>query len=220
MAVQGIDISTSQGTIQWPQVPHAGLAFAYVKASEGLQNDRNHAARVAYFRANWPRVRNAGLLRGAYHFFRANENAELQADIFIQAVGPLDDNDLPPMLDVETPDGVDRATRTIGVQAWLTKVEDEMGVTPLLYTSAGFWNAHMDDSFGDYPLWLAAYGADLPTAPATPTRALALPVGWTDYALWQYSQKGRVSGIKTSVDLDYFAGSLQELKDFSQSLRV
>ena len=42
----------------------------------------------------------------------------------------------------------------------------------------------------------------------TPT----VPLGWTSWAFWQFTQTGTVPGIATSVDLNLFQGSLQDLQ--------
>ena len=47
----------------------------------------------------WTGAKAAGLLRGAYHFFRCNVDAKKQADYFIDFVkAAKDDGELPPVL--------------------------------------------------------------------------------------------------------------------------
>jgi|SRR5579871_2533190 len=213
MAIQGIDVSSSQGTIHWDRVKGNGIEFVYIKATEGLQHDPNHEARVAYLRSNWPKIGQQGLLRGAYHFFRADMDSELQADVFLQTIADLDDADLPPMLDVETSDQTSNDLIQLRVQRFLTKIEEETGTKPVIYTYASFWNEHLNNKFGGYPLWIAAYGPDKPTGPTVPKRKPTLPRGWTDWTFWQYASKGKVDGIATIVDLDLFKGTLEELKN-------
>ena len=61
-----------------------------------------------------------------------------------------------------------------------------------------------------YPLWFANYvrGDD----PGVPTREPRLPTIWTTYSLWQFTEKGRVKGIKTSVDLNLAPRGIAHLK--------
>ncbi len=61
-----------------------------------------------------------------------------------------------------------------------------------------------DTAFASYPLWIAEYGVTKPE----------LPKIWekSGYALWQYSETGKVKGIKGFVDLDVFHGNLNDLK--------
>lgn len=195
--LSGIDVSHYQGQVNWSKVQAAGVAFAFAKATEGV----NYTD--ATFATNWAGIKNAGLLRGAYHFFRASQDAIAQAQAFLQAV-PLQPGDLPPVLDVETTDNVSNGALQAGVQTWLNTVAGQTGVVPILYASPGFWNAHINSSFGQYPLWVAQYGVQTPR----------MPNGWTDWKFWQYSQSGNVDGVTGAVDLDYFQGSTGDLAAF------
>jgi lysozyme len=215
--LQGIDVSSSQGNIDWPAVRSAGIAFAYLKATEGLELDSNHEKRLAYFQSNWPQIASAGLYRGAYHFFRANLDSERQAEVFLQTIGSLADADLPPMLDVETADGADPAMIALRVGRFLAKVEQETGVTPILYTYAGFWNARVSADLSAYPLWIASYGSNAATGPTVPTWTPTLPPAWDTWTLWQYTSRGQVAGIQTNVDLDLFDGTEQDLLNLASA---
>ena len=224
MPVQGVDVSTFDGKIDWSAVRKAGVEFTYIKATEALQQDAHRAARTTYFRSNWRKTQKEGLLRGAYHFFRDNLDSELQAETFVQAiesVGGLNDNDLPPVLDVETSDGADRPTRILRVHRCLAKIKDKLGVRPLIYTYRSFWDDNMDDSFGEYPLWLADYGNDKPVVPSVPLRpAPAVPKGFLDFVIWQYAEFGSVAGMNSGVDLNLFRGSRDELVQLSAHSRT
>lgn len=193
--LRGIDVSHHQGAIDWTQVHPAGVRFAFMKATEGETYVDSE------FSTNWANSKAGGLLRGAYHFFRAGSSAETQADHFLSTVD-LSPGDLPPVLDVELSDGVESTPVIAGVQAWLASVQDAVGVKPILYTSPGFWNGLGTDRFGNYPLWVAHYGVEEPR----------LPSGWTAWTFWQYSDSGTTDGVDGNVDLDVFNGTLEELE--------
>lgn len=198
--VQGIDVSHFQGTVDWRQVAQAGMSFAFAKATEGI------TYLDPQFTNNWSGIQAAGLLRGAYHFFEANDDATAQAKQFLSKV-QLGAGDLPPVLDVETTAGVGNSQIWTGVATWLQVVEQETGRQPILYTAPGFWNGHQPDlTLTRYPLWLADY-ATQPT----------LPDGWTSWLFWQHSQSGTVSGVTGSVDLDVFSGTLPQLHKLALS---
>src|SRR5256885_1336394 len=93
--LSGIDVSHYQGTIDWGKVKSAGMAFAYTKATESTGSTDSQ------FAVNWPAMKAAGLLRGAYHFFHADQDATAQANHFLQVVdiGP---GDLPAVIDIES----------------------------------------------------------------------------------------------------------------------
>src|SRR5262249_39837308 len=61
-AIQGIDASHWQGSINWTSVKNSGKTFAFYKATEGTTYTD------PTFAANWAAIKNAGLIRGAYHF--------------------------------------------------------------------------------------------------------------------------------------------------------
>ena len=83
----GVDVSHHQGSIDWNRVASAGMSFAYIKATEG--GDLLDPA----FARNWSGAEEAGLDRGAYHFFTLCSPAEDQAANFLRSVPPQ-----PPML--------------------------------------------------------------------------------------------------------------------------
>jgi lysozyme len=195
---RGLDVSHFQGTVDWPQVAQAGYAFAFIKATDGITYVD------PMFAANWAGAKAAGLLRGAYHFFEADDDPQQQAASYLNAVS-LQPGDLPPVLDVEsssTSGEVPTATVVQRVAAWLQAVQQATGCTPILYTDRTYWNSLATEQFSGYPLWVAEYGVASPT----------LPLGWTSWAFWQFSQSGEISGIATSVDLNLFQGSLQDLQ--------
>ncbi len=200
---RGLDVSHFQGTVDWPQVVQAGYAFAFIKATEGITYVD------PMFAENWSGAKAAGLLRGAYHFFEANDDPQQQVENFLNTV-TLEPGDLPPVLDVEsssTSSQVPAATIVESIAAWLQAVEQATGLTPILYTDASYWNSLATEQFGGYPLWIAEYGVASPT----------LPQGWTSWAFWQFTESGTVPGIATAADLDLFQGSLQDLQRLTRT---
>jgi lysozyme len=193
----GIDVSHYQGVVDWIKVKATGIVFAFTKATEGVSNTD------AQFSTNWAGIRNAGLVRGAYHFFHPAQDPAAQADHFVQTVA-LSTGDLPPVLDVETADSASNSAVQSGVKTWLDTVAARTGVTPMIYASPGFWNGRFTGDFSSYPLWIAQYGVPAPK----------IPNGWTNWNFWQYSQSGKADGISGSVDLDYFQGSMDDLHAF------
>lgn len=193
----GIDVSHFQGHVDWQAVKAAGCVFAFAKATEGT------GVTDPYFAANWAGMKAAGLLRGAYHFYRAQLPAEQQAAHFLSTV-QFEPGDLPPVIDIELNDGVTGQPLVGGVQTWLDAVEPVAGATPILYTNTSFWNAHFNNQFGAYPLWVAHY-----TSAPTPA---PLPNGWPDWTFWQYSQSLHIDGVNGAADHDYFNGTAADLQ--------
>lgn len=186
----GIDVSKWQGQVNWSSVQQAGIAFTFVRATYGVSEIDSS------FNDNWQALKNAGITRGAYHFFLAADDPVQQAEFFIRTVGTLSPNDLPPVVDVESDSGVN-SNLVANVQTWLNTVAQGLGRTPIIYTAPSYWNANLTSAFGHYPLWVAEYGVSIPK-----------PVnGWDEWTFWQYSSTGKIAGISGEVDLDYFNGT-------------
>lgn len=191
---QGIDVSKDQGTIDWPAVAQAGITFAFVKATDGeTYVDPN-------FAANWAGAAAAGLLRGAYHFFRAEDSPQSQVDLFWTTVGGTGELGL--VVDVEKTMGVSNATLIANLTQFLDELQKASGRQPLIYTYPSFWKALGTTAFGAYPLWVAEYEVAAPT----------IPSGWSSWRYWQSSQSGTVPGITGNVDLDVFNGTAAALR--------
>jgi lysozyme len=207
-APAGIDVSHFQGAVNWPAVAASGVVVAYAKATDGgTTSDRK-------FAANWAGMKAAGILRGAYHFFRPATSAAAQADYFVQKVGALAPGDLPPMLDLEetktatSPEQwavIAAGARVPLVMTWLTRVEAALKLRPILYTRSGFVEAYLPDPgpLTAYPIWVAHY---------TNQPAPAMPPGWRAWTFWQFSKTGNVAGITGPADLDRFNGTLDQLR--------
>lgn len=195
--LSGIDVSKWQGTVNWKSVQQAGVAFAFARATYGTSEVDS------YFSDNWQGMKDAGIIRGAYHFFLAADDPTQQADFFIRTVGSLSPDDLPPVIDVESASGTS-SNLAADVQTWLNVVEQGLGRRPIIYTAPSYWNEYMTSGFGDYPLWVAEYGVSSPKAVN----------GWTNWTFWQYSSTGTIGGVNGSVDLDYFKGTYQDLGAF------
>ena len=87
--VRGVDVSHHQGAIDWQALKSDGIAFAYIKASEG--GDFSDPK----FTENWREAARAGIARGAYHFFTLCRPGEEQARLFTAMV-PVSPGALPP----------------------------------------------------------------------------------------------------------------------------
>ena len=210
--VPGIDVSYWNAGIDWPKVRAASQRFVFVKATEG----DNYSDPT--FDDNWIGAKSAGLLRGAYCFFRPKADPQKQAERFIGYVRSMNDNgELPPALDLETSDGQPREKIIARAKIWLDEVEQAFGRKPIIYSSSYFLQVHFSVTGGgppgwarEYPLWLAQYPSQY-----TPGMSPGLPNGWFKWTFWQYSETGKVNGINARVDLDLFNGTLEELYQFA-----
>jgi lysozyme len=210
--IPGIDVSYWDSGIDWPKVRATGQRYVFIKATEGgFYADPT-------FDDNWFGAKLAGLLRGAYHFFRCNVDAKKQAKKFIDYVNSVNDKgELPPVLDLETNDGMTKDKIVASAKTWIDLVEAEFGRKPIIYSGQYFLQDYFSAPGGgpppwakDYPLWLAQYPNQY-----SPGMQPFLPTGWFTWTFWQYSDKGQVNGINAAVDMNLFNGTLEELYKFA-----
>lgn len=197
-SIHGIDISHHQGEINWNKLRGAtvdgqSISFIFIKATEGKDFlDEN-------FNDNFYQAREYGFLRGAYHYFKPNISASLQAKYFLRQVH-LEEGDLPPVLDIEETGGLTPAQLRTAALTWLKAVEKQYGVAPILYTGYKFHRDYLNTpEFERYPYWIAHYYV----------RSLSYKGSWR---FWQHTDCGRIEGIKEKVDLNIYSGSMYELK--------
>ncbi len=196
--MHGIDVSHHQDNIDWAavkamQVQHIKIDFAFIKATEGLGRVDNT------FRQNWFNVKQAGIPRGAYHFFISSKSGKAQAENFIETI-QLEKGDLPPVLDIEQTNGASVEDLQQRVKDWLIMVEQQYKVRPIIYTNVDFYENFLAGKFDDYPLWVAHYLVqDKPR----------IQRNWT---FWQHNEKGHVNGIEANVDFNVFNGDSTDFK--------
>lgn len=196
----GIDVSHWQGRINWKRVRAAGVKFVFAKATEAQGFVDPQYAR------NRRRADAVGIRFSAYHFARPDRtygDAVREADHFVRTAD-LRGHHLLPVLDLEWSGGLSRARLFKWTQAWVRRVEQRVGVKPMIYTSPSFWQTHMGNTawFADngYRVWIAHWFVDQPRVPAGNWSGR----GWS---YWQKSNCGRVAGIGGCVDVDLYRGT-------------
>jgi lysozyme len=179
--------------------------FCFAKSSQGI-------SRVdPRFEEHMAKLKERTILRGGYHFFRLlNKDVQGEINNFLtttKAGGIVwsEKGVLPPVLDIE-PIGTEFGNPTKGkiiadrvniaarAKKWLTTVEEKTGKTPIIYTTRLIWDDFLKapKGFERYPLWVADYGGL-----AQPR----MPSGWTNYMMWQFTDKGKIGG-KVGFDVN------------------
>lgn len=179
---RGIDVSHYQGAIDWPAVARDHVAFAYVKATEGV------SGRDERFLRNWRGAGRAGIRVGAYHYFIFCRSGRAQAANFLAAT-PRRAGALPPAVDLESPrgcrGGLAGHEMRRELDAYLAPVETRERREAVLYVTPQFYAAYRD-YLPRRPLW---------------RRSITSKPG-ASWAFWQYRSRGRIAGIRTRVDLN------------------
>lgn len=196
--VHGIDISRYQGNIDWEMLRNASIQsspvrFVFIKGTEGVSIvDEN-------FNLNFYQAKKNDFIRGVYHFYTPDVDATRQAQFFMKQVH-LEPGDLPPVLDVEKAGDLSKEDLQREVKKWLSLVEERYKVKPIIYSGYKFKLKYLSDSLlNTYPFWIAHYYVD----------KLSYKGPWH---FWQYTDSGKLKGIKGNVDCNLFNGSLQELE--------
>ncbi|MDR2834720.1 MAG: hypothetical protein LBV69_00770 [Bacteroidales bacterium] len=193
----GIDVSTYQDDIQWDTVfKYQKIDFVFIRATAGNNNFDKR------FVKNWSILSKKNIIKGAYHYFRPDESSEKQANFFIKNV-KLETGDLPPILDIEALSKVKNLNDLKSeLLNWLNIVEKYYKITPILYSYNNYYSYFLttDKRFQKYPLWIAWYN--------TKERPNKIAEDWV---FWQFSDKGKIIGIKENVDVNVFNGSLKDL---------
>jgi lysozyme len=209
------DCSHWQGDLRkyWQPFWDNGCRAIIIKATEGY-------AYYSYFPDTVKQAKEFGFLVGSYHYFRQQiKNAEGQwytCDPVRQAQNYYDwikksgvVMDLPPAIDIEN--GNNPYLSNTSIDKFLAKIEALTGRVPLIYSNPSILKGLAKISWSRYPLWIANY-ATSPTIPAP----------WTDFTLWQFSDKitydlkdasGNIISRKP-IDHNWFNGSYEDLLKF------
>lgn len=192
----GIDVSNHQGIFPWHQAHNAGIEFAGMKATEGIDFWDE------YFERNWAYSRNHDVRRIAYHFLNPQYSGRIQAAVFHDAVhdaGKLKHGDSV-MLDMEDSKGVAVGEVIARAEEFVEHILHNTGVGVWIYTNFNYWVTELGNPHSDIlarcPLWAASWGA----APATIEQ-------WKNGAsIWQFTDAYEIPGYNGRVDGNRFLG--------------
>lgn len=183
--IRGIDVSHWQGNIDWKKVKADGIQFAIIKATEGTGHvDKN-------FLKNVEGAKAAGLKVGVYHYAHPDNDPVKEVDHLLKTLASIQ-LDLPVALDLEVNKNINKAQVTSFAVKWLQEYEKRTGLKPLFYSYPSFIKSYIGKEVAAWPLWIANYGVNTPTAHGM----------WDRWEIFQYSDKGSVPGIAGNVDLN------------------
>ncbi len=192
---KGIDVSKHQGEIDWAQVAADGIEFAFIRVGNrgygtgAIVEDPQFAANIVGASTN-------GIKVGVYFFSQAIsvEEAQEEAKFVLDKIAPYKIN-CPVVLDVEKVSDsearmnkISKEERTANTIAFLEAIE-AAGYKSMLYHNMEMGALMLDvTQLEDYEKWFAYYNKDI-----------YYPY---EFGVWQYSDKGKVKGISTDVDLN------------------
>lgn len=190
--IKGIDVSSFQGKPDWTKVKNSGIKFAILRIHQKSGIDTS-------FEHNYKGCKSNGILIGGYKYSYALTPAQAidEAEDVLSVLGGRG-LDFPVFYDIEW-----SQQRSFGKQAieniavaFLTRIK-KAGYKVGIYCNLDWYNNVLSDALKQYDCWIARYPANDNGSVQERLRP-SVGVGW------QYSSKGKVSGISGNVDMDVF----------------
>lgn len=186
MAIKGIDVSVWQGNIDFGKVKVSGINFVIIRAGYGNGN------KDKWFDENYRKAKAAGLHIGAYWYSYATsaDGAKQEAQSCAKVLSGKQ-LDYPVYFDIEEKSQLSRGKDFCSslITAFCTELENH-GYYAGFYTSLSSLNSVVSDAVKKrFTVWVAQWSGKCSYSGA--------------YGVWQYSSKGKVSGIGGNVDMDY-----------------
>ena len=189
MATHGIDLSKHNGSIDFARVKTSGKAdFAILRAGYGKLASQKDAQFETYYRC----AKSVGIPLGAYWYSYAMsvDEARQEAAACLECIKGKQ-FEYPIFFDVEEPKQLALGKDAVSsiISAFCSTVQNA-GYWVGLYMSASPLSTLVRaDVAAAYSIWVAHYGVTKPAYNG-------------NYAIWQHSSTGNVSGITGQVDLD------------------
>lgn len=192
---KGIDVSSHQGNIDWNLVAQDGVEFAIIRVGYRGYGSEGRLVVDEKFENNIKGATAAGIKAGVYFFSQAINEAELleEANLVLEQIAPYK-IECPVVYDVEKTSAQGRMNAiSVEERTQLTKLFcqtiADAGYRPMIYhnTEMGALLINIAE-LEDYDKWYASYSDQM-----------FYPY---DYKIWQYSDKGKIQGISTDVDLN------------------
>ena len=198
---KGIDVSKWQGKIDWKKVKKSGIEFAIIRIGYRAENGNIYKDEFADY--NIQQADKAGLLIGVYFFSTAINSAEAdeEASWTYNAIKSYPIS-YPVVYDCEgynstdsRMNGIDNANRTQNALTFLNRIKS-FGYDGMLYASKDELSKYWDTALleKNFKIWVARY-----SSPAYPT--VKTPDYNGIYDMWQYTDKGTVSGVNGATDM-------------------
>ncbi len=193
---KGIDVSKFQGKIDWNKVAADGVEYAFIRLGIRGYGSEGKIVLDDMFHQNVKGAQAAGIKVGVYFFAQAITEAEAleEAEFVLEEISSYK-LDYPIVYDVEKVNSSSGRMNQLSVEertnvtlTFLNKIKDA-GYTPMIYANMEMLSVLIDmESLEGFDKWFAYYDT-----------SLYFPY---EYAVWQYSEKGKVDGIDTNVDMN------------------
>lgn len=183
-----LDLSVWDGEIDW-DILATLVAAVIMRAGYGIQKDER-------FEEYYAGATRTGIPKIVYQYPIDQRGLNEQLDAFATWIdGKVLDGGIE--CDVEKPPANTGHTLSKSmVEGWLAGADRRFNTVAGIYTSKSKWHEIMLDSIahGHRPLHVANYDVLKPL----------MPTGWDDWAIWQYTDEGKIAGIDAFVDLNHY----------------
>ena len=193
----GIDVSSHQGSIDWNKVKNDGVEFVILRVGFRGYGPSGLLRNDARFEEYYAGAKSVGLPVGVYFFSQAiNEQEAIEeANLMLQATNGKQ-IDLGYVYDLEDitydgarTDNMSASQWTRNAVAFLNTIK-AAGKKGIIYTNMSWYREkYYIDKLYEWDIWLAQYGTKTPSLPY-------------EFKIWQFSDKGRIDGINTKVDMN------------------
>lgn len=196
MVYKVIDLSNHNGNIDFSKAKSSGVWGVILRAGYTGYGASHKKCKDERFESYYTAAKKAGLNVGAYYYSGAmTESFAVDEAKYFLSLLKGKTFELPVYMDVEETHnptnmaGLGKTKLSAIVKKWCATVENA-GYFVGIYTAKSWANNYVDSSvLNRYTFWLAHW------------------VSKTDYsgsyAMWQYSDSGKIPGIAGNVDLDY-----------------
>lgn len=192
---KGIDVSKYQGKIDWEKVAEDDVEYAFIRLgirgyTEGVILEDET------FEDNIRGARHNDIAVGVYFFTQATseEEAEEEAQYVLDMIEPYQ-VDYPVVIDVEAVTNANARTRDVTKEErtryciTFCEMIRNAGYKPMIYGNLKTFMLMLDlEQLEDYDKWFAFYDEQF-----------YFPY---DFKVWQYTDTGKVDGIRGDVDLN------------------
>ncbi len=188
--LKGVDVSKYQGAIDWGKVKASGIDFAIIRLGYTGTITRKPTL-DGFFARNLTRSTKVGLNVGVYYYSTATslKQARKEAEFVIKHLKGKK-LQYPVYIDTEDQKQAKLSKNALtAIVKEFCEILEEAGYYVAIYSNKSWFAEQLNDkSLAAYDKWIAQYNKK-----CTYTG---------DYGMWQYTDRGKVNGIKGYVDLN------------------
>ncbi|MDQ0148243.1 GH25 family lysozyme [Eubacterium multiforme] len=190
--IKGVDISNWQKNIDFSKVKKDGIEVVIIKATEGIDFVDKR------LEEHYNGARNENISIGFYHFMSDKTDPKEQARDFWNSIKNKKFQVIP-VLDIEKENG-GRSAKEVTNRCieFLNEFKNLSGYECIIYTYTNFAKTKLDYRLNKYKLWIAHYGVNIPGENGI----------WKEWVGFQYTDKGKVSGIEGFCDMNEFTNKI------------